>query len=53
MAAHRFVRNRTSAPRHPDEKWEELRPIITGRFKTDSLINVMEFMQREHNFLAS
>jgi hypothetical protein len=53
MATIRFAPERSSAPRYPDERWDELRPIIAERFKIDSLANVMIFMQQEHNFFAS
>jgi hypothetical protein len=45
--------SRVFAPRVSDEDWEAVRPIITEKFKTDSLVNVINFMESEHGFHAS
>jgi hypothetical protein len=49
----RSSRGRVFAPRVSDEDWEAVRPIITEKFKTDSLVNVINFMESEHGFHAS
>lgn len=44
---------RKSAPRKPGKQWDELKPIIMEKFETDTLVNVMEFMEQEHSFFAT
>ena len=48
-----IVGNRPNAPRIPDEVWEKFKPTIVEKYKTMTLPEVKDWMEREHSFSAT